>query len=515
MHMNVMAHRVLALGSALLLTFVSACGSDAALSAGEYAGDGDGDGDSGAVYDETIDDDGDNQYAEWVENDWIDVAEQSISTFSADVDTASYSMMRKSLTDGALPDPRSIRVEEMLNYFRYDLEGPAVGEAETFAVKLESGPSMFGGDDSRQLLRIGVAAQEVPLAERDPANLVFLVDVSGSMSGSHRLPLVKYALKQLVDKLSPDDTLGLVVYAGAAGVVLEPTPVVEKSKILDALDALQAGGSTAGAAGIQAAYALAAGAMVDGINRVVLCTDGDFNVGLTGDPLVDLIEEYRETGVFLSVLGFGWGNFNDALMEELTNAGNGNYAYIDTPNEALRVLGENLVGTLQVVAKDVKLQVEFSPATVHRYRLIGYENRLLENDDFTDDTVDAGDMGAGHHMTALYEIELTDEAKGLSVPAATPLATLRVRHKKPTGDTSIETERAIALSEIAPSLDLVSDDYRWSMAVAEFGEVLRESMHVDVVDFAAIRSVLASLQGEEPVRQELVELVDTAEALSP
>jgi Ca-activated chloride channel family protein len=514
--------------SVMSLSLASACESGGLPNASEPPPVGDNasvvvsppyDSNQGSDPDDGEPNDDGNTYAEWTENDWIDVQTEPMSTFSADVDTASYSIVRRSLNEGGLPTPEAVRVEEMLNYFRYDEPGPPVGSPDAFAIHLEAGPSMFGGDDvERHLVRIGVAAQEVPLAERAPANIVFLVDVSGSMAGTDRLLLVKYALGQLVDKLSPSDTLGIVVYAGAAGVVLEPTPVVEKSVILDALDALEAGGSTAGGEGIEAAYALAASAMkADGINRVVLCTDGDFNVGLTGAPLVDLIEVYRDFDVFLSILGFGWGNLNDALIEDLTNAGNGNYAYIDSKNEALRVLGENLVGTLQVVAKDVKLQVEFDPATVARYRLIGYENRLLENDEFDDDTIDAGDMGAGHHMTALYEIELNDGAKGLSpsVPQETPLATLRVRHKKPTGDESLLTERPILLEDIQPSLDAVSSDYLWSMAVAELGEVLRDSMHVDTADFAAIRAVAQAHQQGSPTRQEFIELVDLAAGFSP
>jgi Ca-activated chloride channel family protein len=441
-------------------------------------------------------------------NPWIDTADEPVSTFSVDVDTASYSLHRRALAEGRLPEPESIRVEEFVNYFRYEDPRPT-GEVP-FAVRLEAAPSEFGPTDGDvHLLRIGVQAEEVPVEERDPVNLVFLLDVSGSMASGDKLGLVKFAMGHLVDVLSPEDTLGIVVYAGSEGVVLEPTPVQDKSAILDALDALAAGGSTNGEAGIRAAYDLAESAFrEDGVNRVVLCTDGDFNVGLTGDDLVDLIVEFRDRGIFLTALGFGMGDYNDGTMEDLTNHGNGNYAYIDSPNEALRVLGENLVSTLQVVAKDVKIQVEFDPAGVERYRLIGYENRLLANEDFTDDTVDAGDIGAGHSVTALYEVDL---AEGVD---AADLAEVRVRYKAPDGDVSEELSWTIAGAARRPSFDAASADLRWAAAVTEYAEILRRSPHAEGDRFEDVLSIATEAAGEpDPSREELLGLVQSARDL--
>ena len=403
-------------------------------------------------------------------NPWVDVAQESTSTFSADVDTGSYTLTRRSLMEGVLPQSSSVRIEEFINYFSYD----DVGEdtALPFSVDLEAAPSAFADADDIQLLRIGIQADSIPLAERDPANLVFLLDVSGSMSAPDKLGLVQYAMNQLVDTLSPDDTIGIVVYAGAEGVVLSPTAVSDKSVILDALEQLSAGGSTNGEAGIRAAYQMAEEAFrSDGINRVILCSDGDMNVGLTGNALIELIEEFREKDIFLTTLGVGMGNYQDDLMEQLADHGNGNYAYIDSPNEALRVLGENLVSTLQVVAKDVKIQVHFDPKSVERWRLIGYENRVLNNEDFENDDVDAGDIGAGHSVTALYELDLTDN------PSGGNLARVLMRYKEPTSDESTEHDWILSAEDRSDSFAQSSPSLRMSAAVAEFGEILRGSEH--------------------------------------
>jgi Ca-activated chloride channel family protein len=465
---------------------------------------------------EEVDTSGEN-YAEWTENDWVDTDEEATSTFSADVDTASYSLARRNLNADILPEPASVRVEEFLNYFRYD--EPAPTDGSPFAVQLEVAPSPFGpSEDPLHLMRIGIQGEQIPYEERDPVNLVFLIDVSGSMQSTAKLPLVKYTLRLLVDKLAPTDTLGIVVYAGADGVVLEPTPVINKSEILDAIDSMSAGGGTNGEAGIRAAYDLAEGAFrTDGVNRVVLASDGDFNIGATGEELYTLIEDFRERDIFLSYFGYGSGNYNDETAEELTNRGNGNYAYIDSNNEALRIVGENLVSTLQVIAKDVKLQVEFDPARVERYRLIGYENRLLNNEDFIDDSVDAGDLGAGHHVTALYEIDLRDDAKAaVSAGTATadPIATLRIRHKKPTGDISEEQSTTVDLGQTLVALDAASTSFKWAAAVAEFAEILRDSMHVDVADFDAVRALAEQGELETPAHAEFIGLVDKAATLS-
>jgi len=338
------------------------------------------------------------------------------------------------------------------------------------------------------------------------------------MQSETKLPLVKYTLGLLIDKLAPTDTLGIVVYAGAQGIVLEPTPVQNKSEILDAIDALSAGGGTNGEAGIRAAYDMAEGAFrTDGVNRVVLASDGDFNVGATGDELVGIIEDFRSRDIFLSILGYGGSNYNDALAEELSNHGNGNYAYIDSPNEALRIAGESLVSTLQVIAKDVKLQVEFDAAQVERFRLIGYENRILNHEDFNNDAIDAGDLGAGHHVTALYEIDLRDDAKALVFNGGAndaPIATVRVRYKKPTGDESELLEYPLALNEAQVSIEEASGNMLWAAAVAEFAEILRESAHSEGAKFSEVRELaLMGMPLDTPSHAEFLSLVDDAKNL--
>jgi Ca-activated chloride channel family protein len=317
----------------------------------------------------------------------------------------------------------------------------------------------------------------------------------------------------LVDKLSPTDTLGIVAYAGTERVVLQPTAVENKSEILDALDGLTHGGSTNGEAGIKRAYALARSAFVEGgINRVVLCTDGDFNVGLTGDPLLNLIEEYRDQGVYLTTLGFGMGNYNDSTMEQLADRGNGNYAYIDSQNEALRVLGEKLVSTLSVIAKDVKLQVEFNPRAVTRYRLVGYENRVLENEDFIDDTVDAGEIGAGHRVTAFYELEW---ATDLPLAARSAAATLKIRYKEPDSTESTEHRFDYQSADHAPNFPSASPAFRFAAAVTEFAEILRQSPHSLGADFSQVLSIAeGALTDPSPIETEFLTLVSKASEIS-
>ena len=438
------------------------------------------------------------------ENDWVETATQNTSTFGADVDTASYSQMRSSLAQGSWPPAPGVRVEEYVNYFRYDY--PEATDTP-FSVNFELAPSEFGAA-GQELFRVGLKGKQVPLSERKPANLVFLVDVSGSMGAPNKLPLVQWSLQQLVKKLEPTDRLGIVVYAGRDAVLLEPTPVEDQSQVLDAIYSLTAGGGTNGAAGIQRAYRMAESAYrSNGINRVVLCTDGDFNVGLTGAPLVSEIEAYRAKGINLSVLGFGIGN-NDSLMESLADHGDGNYAYIDTQNEALKVLGDNLVSTLQVIAKDVKIQVEFSADSVDRYRLIGYENRLLANEDFIDDTKDAGDMGAGHFVTSLYEIERhADATEGL-------MATVRLRYKEPTSAVSQELLFDFDLSAARASFSEASADFRFAAGVVEFAEILRGSKHSTGQRFEDVLSIVEATQGDDPLRAEFHGLVVRAQGIS-
>lgn len=438
------------------------------------------------------------------ENDWVETADEDTSTFGADVDTGSYTTMRQSISAGQLPIASGVRVEEYTNYFRYDYPNP---ETEPFSVSFELAPSKFGEAD-QDMFRIGIHGKQVPLSERKPANLVFLVDVSGSMSAYNKLPLVQWSLRQLVSKLEPTDRLGIVVYAGQEAVVLEPTAVENKSEILDAINDMRSGGSTNGEAGIQKAYELAESAFrSDGINRVVLCTDGDFNVGLTGSALISKIDEYRLRGVTLSVLGFGMGA-NDATMEQLADHGNGNYALIDTQNEAARVLGENLVSTLQIIAKDVKIQVEFNKEIVSRYRLVGYENRKLANEDFTDDTKDAGDLGAGHFVTSFYELE-----RDLNL-AEGRMATVRLRYKEPTADTSQELTFDFDLGAARTSFDQASSDFRFAAGVVEFAEILRGSKHSQGQRFDEILQIVSATQGEDNLRKEFFGLVVQGSQLS-
>ncbi|MCB9546881.1 MAG: von Willebrand factor type A domain-containing protein [Myxococcales bacterium] len=439
-------------------------------------------------------------------NAFVDASEDHLVTFAADVDTGSYTLMRSSLARGTLPPADSVRVEEYLNFFDYR-DAPPADDQTPFAVHLEAAPSHFGA--GLHLLRVGIKGYEVLAEERPAANLVFLVDVSGSMNDTNKLPLVRYALRRLTETLRPDDTIGMVVYAGSVGTVLAPTPVRERDTILAAIDQLRAGGSTNGEGGIRAAYALAEAAARPGsVNRVILCSDGDFNVGATGETLLALIDEYRQRDVTLSVFGFGRGNYNDRDMEQLADRGNGNYAYIDREAEAERVLVRRVTGTLLTIAKDVKIQVDLNPDLVARYRLIGYENRDIADDDFRDDAVDAGEIGAGHTVTALIEAELVD---GFAESDA-PLATATLRWKDPAA-----SDRVGELSVDLRGRDVVSDfveasrALRFGAAVAEFAEILRESPHSEGRRLAEVEALAARAAVEGDADQaELIRLVGLA-----
>ncbi len=399
---------------------------------------------------------------------FVDAKEHPLSTFSVDVDTGSYSLVRSALAAGSLPEKELVRSEEFLNYFDYGDAPPT--DDRPFAVHVEGAPSPFG--ENLSLLRIALKGKEIAEEARTPYNLVFLVDVSGSMSDENKLPLVKYSLRELVNQLKPTDTLGLVVYAGTERVVLEPTAVSDKGKVTAAIDALGAGGSTAGEAGSRMAYELAEKGRVAGsTNRVVLCTDGDFNVGLTGQSLIELIEQKRDTGITLTTLGFGRGNYKDSFMEQLADHGNGNYAYIDSQDEALRVLRTKLAGTMQVIAKDTKIQVAFDPDVIRRYRLIGYENRRLANEDFKNDQKDAGEIGSGHTVVALYEAELRAEG------TAANLATVNLRYKLPEGTEGIEFAVPFARASLYPEFSQASSAFRFGAAVVELAEILGKSPH--------------------------------------
>ena len=454
-------------------------------------------------------------------------AEAPVSTFSIDADTASYAWVRRSLAQGALPAPDSVRVEELINYFPYAYPLP-LSRDEPFQPTVAVYPTPWNADT--RIVHIGIKGYDVVPAERPAANLVFLVDVSGSMDAPDKLPLVKASLKMLAGRLSERDRIAIVTYAGEAGVVLQPTPGSDLATITAAIDKLGAGGSTAGAAGIETAYALARANFVnDGVNRVVLATDGDFNVGTSDDAgLTRLIEEERKSGVFLSVLGFGEGNYNDALMQRLAQNGNGTAAYIDQLDEAQKVLVDEATSTLFPVAKDVKIQVEFNPAAVAEYRLIGYETRLLSRTDFNDDTVDAGEVGSGATVTALYEIvpvgspaRLADDLRYGARPAPVAPADgeygfLKIRYKLPDEDTSRLIEQPIDRSLETDALASLSDDVRFAAAVAAFGQKLKGTRFTEAMPWDAVIALAEGARGADPwgYRTGFVRLARLAKSLS-
>lgn len=458
------------------------------------------------------------------------VAEEPVSTFSIDVDTASYSYVRRMLTDGYMPEPDAVRIEEMINYFDYDYPGPETAETP-FRSTMQVYPTPW--NPKTQLLQIGIKGYVPPVTEDKASNLVFLLDTSGSMDEPDKLPLLKRAFALLVDQLSANDTVSIVAYAGSAGVVLGPTKATEKAKILAALENLSAGGSTAGAQGIELAYSLAAQNKVEGgINRVVLATDGDFNVGID-DPedLVTFIRTKRDDGIYLSVLGFGQGNYGDDTMQALAQNGNGNASYIDSFKEAQKVLVQEVGGTLETIAKDVKIQVEFNPAVVSEYRLVGYETRALNREDFNNDKVDAGDIGAGHTVTAIYEItpvgsgaELVDPLRydNATTPTANVLPSdeigfLKMRYKLPEGTESTLIETPITKNLAVDSVSAAADDARWAAAVAAFGQKLKGSNYRGTMSYAEIRALAQGARGadENGYRAEFIQLVNAAETIDP
>ena len=459
------------------------------------------------------------QYQNLPDNPVHSVAETPVSTFSVDVDTGSYANVRRFLNQGQLPPEGAVRLEEMVNYFPYDYPLPSDGSP--FGVTTEVAATPW--NPNTRLLRVGIKASERAVAELAPANLVFLVDVSGSMDRREGLPLVKSTLKLLVDQLRDQDRVSLVVYAGESRVVLKPTSGRDKAKIRNAIEQLTAGGSTAGASGIELAYQMAREGFIDqGINRILLATDGDFNVGISDfDSLKQMAVDQRKSGVSLTTLGFGVDNYNEHLMEQLADAGDGNYAYIDNLREARKVLVEQLSSTLAVVARDVKLQVEFNPAQVSEYRLLGYENRALKREDFSNDKVDAGEIGAGHTVTALYEI-VPKGSKGWLEPLrytqakagegnATELAMLRVRYKPAAGGSSRLIEHPIKSAQHTPS-----DDLRFSAAVAAFAQQLKgDGRYTGSMSLKDTAALARSAQGDDPygLRNEFVQLVELAQSL--
>ncbi|OHD10881.1 MAG: hypothetical protein A2Y41_09865 [Spirochaetes bacterium GWB1_36_13] len=458
-------------------------------------------------------------YDKITENQFQSPHENPLSTFSIDVDTASYANMRRFINQNMLPPKDAVRIEELVNYFKYTYPQPT--GKDPFSVNLESGVCPW--NEKHYLIKIGLQGKEIQVSQLPSSNLVFLLDVSGSMSDPNKLPLLKKTLEILVGNLRKTDRVAIVVYAGAAGVVLESTPGNEKEKIMNAFNKLNAGGSTAGGEGIELAYKIAKENFIKkGNNRIILATDGDFNIGASSDAeMVRLIEKKREEGIFLTVLGFGMGNYKDSKMEKLSNAGNGNYAYIDNILEAKKVMGVEIWGTLFTIAKDVKIQIEFNPAKVKGYRLIGYENRMLKSEDFNDDKKDAGEIGSGHTVTAVYEIipassdekipgidELKYQKK--ETVASDELLTIKFRYKKPDGDTSILMTQSIKESDISKTN--VSENFQFVSAVIEFGLLLRDSEFKGTSSFEDVIKLAKASKGQdnEGYRAEFIQLVEKA-----
>jgi len=474
-----------------------------------------------ATYDQPIIEHNTEEYDVINENKFKDAKSNPLSTFSVDVDRASYSNTRRFLTNNQMPQKDVVRIEELINYFEYDYPQPTGNDP--FSTNLEMGTCPW--NSKHYLVNIGIQGKNIPLEKLPASNLVFLLDVSGSMSAENKLPLLQKAFKILVENLRKEDKVAMVVYAGAAGVVLPATS--DKEKMIAALDLLNAGGSTAGGEGIQLAYKIAKENFIEGgNNRVILATDGDFNVGQSSDAaLVRMIEDKRNDNIFLTILGFGMGNYKDAKMEQLSNAGNGNYAYIDNVLEAKKTLGKEIWGTLYTIAKDVKIQIEFNPAKIKAYRLIGYENRMLASEDFNDDKKDAGDIGAGHTVTAIYEIIPAGSDENVSnvddleyqdtkINKSDNLLTLKLRYKEPEG-----TESKLIVSKIKGDnikTKGFSDNFNFSASVAQFGMLLRDSEFKGTATYKNTMELAKSSKGKdnEGYRAEFIKLIEIAELLS-
>ena len=461
------------------------------------------------------------------ENIFLDPRANPLSTFSIDVDAASYSNMRRMINSGQLPQKDVVRIEEMINYFDYNYPNPTGEDPFSISTEVSTAP----WNSQHKLVHIGLQGKMIDYENLQASNLVFLIDVSGSMSDNNKLPLLISSMKLLVNELGAKDRVAIVVYAGAAGLVLPSTPAYEKTKIFAALDRLQAGGSTAGGAGIKLAYQVAMENLIeDGNNRVILATDGDFNVGASStSDMVRLIEEKRDDGIFLTITGFGMGNYKDGRMEQISNAGNGNYFYIDNINEAKKVFVTEMRATLFTIAKDVKIQVEFNPQLVQAYRLIGYENRMLKSEDFNDDKKDAGELGAGHTVTALYEIIPVGVKSGFikdidplkyqissiydTKGANKDLLTVKFRYKRPDGDTSRLITKVLKDNNIA--FDKTSDNFRFSASVASFGMILRDSEFKGSANYESVIEIASKSKGKdiEGYRREFIKLVEACNLL--
>nr|WP_290783410.1 VWA domain-containing protein [Arenimonas sp.] len=463
-------------------------------------------------------------YARLDSNGILRTADQPVSTFSIDVDTGSYSNVRRMLAQGQLPPKDAVRVEEMVNYFDYGYAGPA-NRSQPFQVTTAIAPAPW--NDKRLLLQVGIQGYDVDHSEIPASNLVFLIDTSGSMSDADKLPLLKESFRQLVPRLRAQDRVSIVVYAGSAGLVLAPTPGDRHDEILAALGRLEAGGSTNGGEGLDLAYAMATQAFIKGgVNRVVMATDGDFNVGVYDQRALETkVERGREAGIALTTLGFGQGNYNEAMAEKLADIGDGNHAYIDNLMEGRKVLVEEMTSTLLTIASDVKIQVEFNPATVAEYRLIGYENRRLNREDFNNDQVDAGEIGAGHDVTAIYEISLVGSGGEASdalrysrtqpMPGAgAELAHLKLRYKLPGNDRSVLMERPVTRRDIRAQ---ASESLRFAAAVAAYADLLRGGTHSNGFTWDQVEALARGARGEDTwgYRGEFVQLVAQARSLNP
>ena len=454
---------------------------------------------------------GTETYKDYGQNGWVATATDRLSTFAADVDTASYTIARRKLGEGVLPPAASVRVEEFVNYFRYGY-ATATRAGEPLAVSMDAAPHPW--NDKRVLLRVGVASKVKSAAERKAAHLVFLVDVSGSMHTPDKLELAKRSLRILVDNLQEGDTVALVTYAGDTRVVLPATPAAQRTTIVSAIEELTAGGGTGMASGVELAYREAMKGLAPGAeSRVIILSDGDANIGPTShDEILKLIANKAKEGVTLSTIGFGMGNYKDETMEQLADKGDGANFYIDGLSQAKRVFQEQLGSTLEVVAQDVKLQVDFDARQVARYRLVGYENRDVADSDFRNDKVDAGEIGAGHQVTAIYELEL-QPAMTADVTPADPLAVVRVRHKEPKATEAREAAFGFARSELAASFAAASADFRFAFAAAAFADVLRGAEDAEHWSLADIQALAAGAAGDAADRRELVDLIKKARAL--
>ncbi len=459
-----------------------------------------------------------DKYQKYEENSFIKVIENSISTFGIDVDTGSYSIIRNHINNNNSVPEDAVRIEEMINYFDYEYKNP---ENIPFSVSTEIGPSIFSND--RYILKVGIQGKKKTFDKTPPLNLVFVVDVSGSMNDVNKLPLLKEALTLLISQLRQEDTVSIITYAGGVGNLLEPTNGLEKGKIIKALESMQASGSTNGEGGIKTAYEFAKNNLnKSGVNRIILCTDGDFNVGISSfEELKKYVAKEKESGVYLTTIGFGQGNFNDVLMEQLADAGNGNYFFIDNINEAKKVLFNDLTSNMEVIAKDVKVQIEFNKEYIQYYRLIGYENRILNKEDFNNDKIDSGDIGSGHTVTALYEIvfinsknkPVDDLRYGEKIEMnenINEIAFVKLRYKNPTENESKLVDFPVYKNSIIKEIDNTSNNFRFALSVAGFGHILKNSKYSGNVTIESIVKFAKESKGSDEFgyKSEFIELIE-------